>query len=94
MQIGNSLYDEEGSKIVSKLMEKAAKNNVQIHLPQDFVTGDKFAEDATVGQATVASGIPAGSMVWFIVRFQGLKRKNNLYSINLCSKCFGSVLFS
>lgn len=62
-QIGNSLYDEEGSKIVNRLMEKASKNKVQIHLPSDFVTGDKFAEDATVGQATVASGIPAGSMV-------------------------------
>jgi len=44
-------------------MEKAAKNKVQIHLPTDFVTGDKFGEDAAVGQATVASGIPAGCMV-------------------------------
>ena len=32
------------------LMEKAEKNKVQIHLPVDFVTGDKFAEDAAVGQ--------------------------------------------
>lgn len=62
MEIGNSLYDEEGSKIVTRLMEKAAKNNVQIHLPTDFVTGDKFAEDATVGHADVSSGIPSGWM--------------------------------
>lgn len=62
MEIGSSLYDEEGSKIVQKLMEKAEKNKVKIHLPCDFVTGDKFAENATVGAATVSEGIPAGSM--------------------------------
>ncbi|GFQ79120.1 phosphoglycerate kinase 1 [Trichonephila clavata] len=62
MEIGNSLYDEEGSKIVGNLMEKAKKNGVQIHLPVDFVTADKFAEDATPGTATIETGIPKGSM--------------------------------
>ena len=62
-QIGNSLYDEEGSKIINNLMKKAADKGVKIHLPSDFVTGDKFAEDAAVGQATIQSGIPAGSLV-------------------------------
>jgi phosphoglycerate kinase len=62
MEIGGSLYDEEGSKIVQNLVEKAKKNNVQLHLPVDFVTGDKFGEDAKVGEATVAAGIPAGAM--------------------------------
>ncbi|CAO1329497.1 unnamed protein product [Diamesa serratosioi] len=62
MEIGGSLFDEEGAKIVQKLVEKAKKNNVQLHLPVDFVTGDKFAEDAKVGVALVADGIPAGSM--------------------------------
>lgn len=60
MKIGNSLYDEEGAKIVQNLMDKAQKNNVQIHLPVDFVTGNKFAEDAEVGAATVQDGIPDG----------------------------------
>lgn len=62
MEIGGSLFDEEGSKIVQKLVDKAKKNNVQLHLPVDFVTGDKFAENATVGAATVEGGIPAGHM--------------------------------
>lgn len=62
MKIGNSLYDAEGSKIVQNLMDKAQKNNVKIHLPVDFVTGDKFAEDAQVGAATVQDGIPDGWM--------------------------------
>jgi phosphoglycerate kinase len=62
MEIGGSLFDEEGSKIVQKLVDKAKANNVQLHLPVDFVTADKFAEDAAVGTADVASGIPAGHM--------------------------------
>lgn len=62
MEIGNSLYDEEGAKIIDKLMNKAKEKNVTIHLPTDFATGDKFAEDANVGKATVSSGIPAGSL--------------------------------
>ncbi|XP_071034902.1 phosphoglycerate kinase 1 [Parasteatoda tepidariorum] len=62
MEIGTSLYDEAGSKIVAGLMEKAKKNGVQIHLPVDFVTADKFAEDATPGTATVETGIPKDQM--------------------------------
>ncbi|KAK6168447.1 hypothetical protein SNE40_020978 [Patella caerulea] len=62
MEIGNSLYDAEGAGIVNKLMEKAAKNNVKIHLPTDFVNGDKFADDAVITNSTVSSGIPAGCM--------------------------------
>jgi len=62
MPIGTSLYDEEGAKIVNKLVEKAKANNVQLHFPVDFVTADKFAEDAATGEATVESGIPDGWM--------------------------------
>lgn len=48
MSIGDSLYDEDGSKQVHALMEKAKKNNVKVVLPTDFVTADKFAPDAQV----------------------------------------------
>uniref|UniRef100_A0A1A9UL23 Phosphoglycerate kinase n=1 Tax=Glossina austeni TaxID=7395 RepID=A0A1A9UL23_GLOAU len=60
MKIGSSLFDEEGSKIVQDLADKAQKNNVQLHLPVDFVCGDKFAEDAVA--STVEDGIPDGCM--------------------------------
>jgi len=60
MEIGSSLYDSEGAEIVQQLMDKAKKNGVQMHLPFDFVTGDKFDENAKVGEATVESGIPSG----------------------------------
>lgn len=62
LQIGNSLFDEEGAKIVNDLLSKAEKNNVKIHLPVDFVTAEKFAEDAAVGAADVETGIPDGWM--------------------------------
>ena len=60
MEIGSSLFDPEGAKLVTDLMAKAKAKNVQIHLPVDYVCGDKFAEDAQVKPATDATGIPAG----------------------------------
>jgi len=36
MAIGNSLYDEEGAKIVEDLYAKAAEKNVQLHLPSGW----------------------------------------------------------
>ena len=62
MKIGSSLYDEEGAKKVHDLIEKAKKNNVEVILPVDFVTADKFAKDAKVGEADDKSGIPDGWM--------------------------------
>lgn len=62
MEIGTSLYDEEGAKIVKDLMAKAEKNGVRITLPVDFTTADKFDENAKTGQASVSTGIPAGWM--------------------------------
>ena len=61
LEIGTSLFDGEGAKIIKDLMYKA-KNGVKITLQFDFVTADKFDENAKTGQATVASGIPAGWM--------------------------------
>ncbi|HEY6728916.1 MAG TPA: phosphoglycerate kinase [Polyangiaceae bacterium] len=59
VQIGKSLFDEAGSKIVEGLVAKAKAKGVKLHFPSDYVTGDKFAADAKVGSATDASGIPA-----------------------------------
>lgn len=62
MEIGTSLYDEDGAAIINDLMAKAEKNGVTITLPVDFITADKFDENAATGTATVAAGIPAGWM--------------------------------
>src|SRR5690606_32056055 len=60
VQIGNSLFDEAGANIVQGIVEKAKTKGVALHFPVDYVTGDKFAADATVGSATDASGISDG----------------------------------
>ncbi len=60
MQIGNSLFDEAGAKIVEGLVQKAKAKNVELVFPVDYVTGDKFGPDSSVGAATDESGIPDG----------------------------------
>ncbi|KAK0523824.1 phosphoglycerate kinase [Tilletia horrida] len=60
VKIGSSLFDEEGAKQVDALIAKAKKNNVEVVLPVDYVTADKFSKDAQVGAATDAEGIPDG----------------------------------
>ena len=60
MEIGSSLFDPEGAKLVKDLMAKADAKGVKIHLPVDYICGDKFAEDSQVKSADDASGIPVG----------------------------------
>lgn len=62
VKIGNSLFDEAGSKTVGGLVEKAKKNGVKIVLPVDYITADKFDKDAKTAYATDEEGIPDGWM--------------------------------
>merc|ERR1719353_17490 len=62
MEIGGSLFDEEGAKIVPDIMEKAKKLNVEIILPVDYVVSSKFGEDGEIKSATKEEGIPDGFM--------------------------------
>ncbi|MDR2675715.1 MAG: phosphoglycerate kinase [Opitutaceae bacterium] len=62
MEIGNSLFDAEGARLVPGLAAKAKARGVQLVLPVDYICGDKFAPDAAVQTATDATGIPAGWM--------------------------------
>ncbi|KAL8794453.1 MAG: hypothetical protein Q9195_002926 [Heterodermia aff. obscurata] len=62
VKIGDSLFDEAGSKTVGDLVEKAKKNNVKVVLPCDYITADKFDKNAKTGYATDEEGIPDGWM--------------------------------
>jgi 3-phosphoglycerate kinase len=48
MEIGASLYDEDGAKIAKELVQKAKDKGVKLHFPSDFVCGDKFDPNASV----------------------------------------------
>jgi len=62
MPIGDSLFDPEGAKIVTELMEKAKEKGVKIHLPVDFICADKFDPEAATKSSEAAQGIPEGWM--------------------------------
>jgi phosphoglycerate kinase len=60
MQIGNSLFDAEGAKIVPEVMDKARSRGVPIHLPVDFLIADSFDANANTKVVSVEEGIPSG----------------------------------
>jgi phosphoglycerate kinase len=62
LEIGDSLFDPEGAKMVTDLVAKAKARGVKLHLPVDYVCANRFAEDADVRPADDSTGIPAGWM--------------------------------
>ena len=60
MEIGGSLFDPDGAKIVADLAAKAKARNVKFIFPVDYVCGDAFSADANTKAADDTSGIPAG----------------------------------
>lgn len=62
MEIGESLFDPEGAKMVPALLAKAQERGVKIHLPVDFVCADEFAPGAKTCAATAEEGVPVGWM--------------------------------
>jgi phosphoglycerate kinase len=62
MEIGESLFDPEGAKIVAELVEKAKARGVSIILPVDYVCADRFDPNAATRPADDSTGIPKGWM--------------------------------
>jgi phosphoglycerate kinase len=62
MEIGDSLFDPEGAKIVGELVEKAKARGVAIILPVDFLCADRFDPNAATRPADDSTGIPKGWM--------------------------------
>ena len=59
--IGNSLVETERLDVAKEVIEKATQKGVSIHLPEDSVIADKFAEDANTKTAP-SDQIPDGWM--------------------------------
>lgn len=62
VKIGNSLFDEPGSKTVGALLEKAKQHGVKVVLPSDYVISEKFGDDGEIKTTTDEEGIPDGWM--------------------------------
>merc|ERR1711990_1376877 len=63
VNIGTSLFDEEGAKIVPEIMAKAKEKNVEIILPVDFTVSSKFGEDGEIKEGvSLDEGVPDGFM--------------------------------
>ncbi|XP_019867327.1 phosphoglycerate kinase 1 [Aethina tumida] len=62
MEIGKSMFDPDGAKLVPKIMSKVETKGVILHLPTDFITADSFKENANCSCASVEDGIPEGWM--------------------------------
>jgi len=60
VQIGSSLYDEEGAKLVPEIKKKAAANGVELILPVDFVCSSKFGDDGEIKAGDMSTGVPEG----------------------------------
>ncbi|HVU25022.1 MAG TPA: phosphoglycerate kinase [Opitutus sp.] len=59
-EIGDSLFDPEGAKIVQELVNDAKARNVELIFPVDYVAADKFDPNANTQVVDDATGIPAG----------------------------------
>jgi phosphoglycerate kinase len=62
MEIGGSLFDPDGAKIVGELVEKAKARGVRIILPVDYLCADRFDPNAAARPADDSTGIPRGWM--------------------------------
>jgi phosphoglycerate kinase len=62
MEIGDSLFDPAGARIVGELVEKAKARGVKIILPVDYVCAERFDPNAAARPADDSTGIPRGWM--------------------------------
>ncbi|KAN0029864.1 hypothetical protein ACTA71_008001 [Dictyostelium dimigraforme] len=61
-EIGSSLLEKSAEQITKDIIAKAAKNNVKLHFPVDYVIADKFDNGANTKTVTQDQGIPEGWM--------------------------------
>jgi phosphoglycerate kinase len=60
INIGNSIFDEEGSKLVPDLVKKAKEKGVKLYFPEDFVISQEFKDGVPTRVVDAKDGIPDG----------------------------------
>merc|ERR1712182_113990 len=77
--IGDSLFDEEGAKIVPEIMESAKAANVEMIFPMDFTVSSKFGEDGEIKEGvTWRRAFRTGS--WALIAAPSATRRTRLRS--------------
>lgn len=61
-EIGKSLFDEEGFRLIPEIIENAKKHNTHLIYPTDFICNDKFANGGNITHKDLTTGIPQGFM--------------------------------
>ena len=62
LDIGSSLFDNEGYHLMEDIYKSAEINNTKIILPDDFKVADRFDNDAIRQIINISQGIPEGWM--------------------------------
>jgi len=60
VDIGSSLYDAEGEKLVPEIKKKAAEKGVEMILPVDFICSFKFGDNGENKSGDMNTGVPEG----------------------------------
>jgi len=60
VDIGNSLYDAEGEKLVPEIKKKAAEKGVEMILPVDFICSFRFGDNGENKSGDMNTGVPEG----------------------------------
>jgi len=60
VDIGSSLYDTEGAKLVTEIKKKAAEKGVEMILPVDFICSFKFGDNGENKSGDMNTGVPEG----------------------------------
>lgn len=61
-EIGKSLYDQEGAKVVDEIVKKAKERNVELIFPDDFVIAKEIKDNTPTSVVTLKQGIPSDQM--------------------------------
>lgn len=59
MEIGKSVYDEEGGKVVAEILQRSKERKLEIILPEDFVVTNEIKEGAQTSIVSLMNGIPS-----------------------------------
>lgn len=58
LEIGKSIYDADGAKMVGEIIQKAKDKNVQLLFPEDFVIADEIKAGLPTSIVNIKDGIP------------------------------------